>query len=722
MYKAAICAIVKNEHDYLLEWISYHRVIGVDYFLIYNNCDEEDDGTTRLLNKLEAIGVVHVIAWPDQGEWHLPSDIYLRPQIPAYYDGIERLRNQAEWVAFIDVDEFILPMREPDLPSTLALYRQYGAIGMNWKMFGSSGEKFKQDIPVCKRFIRASSQLCRANFHVKSIARPELIRDLNVHRPFLKKDMFVDEHGREITDPLGLHDSVSYDILRVNHYYTKSRQEWMQKAARGRADHPQKRLEESFRDTDFNDESDTFILKFYDSIIRGMRELARAANIESYPGLGAAAPRSTSRNARRLYARAGQPSFLQSSKTDQNSRSSGAINSQSKTLPVIDIRQRGNLGSRMIQYMVAQRIGAEAGECAISNLSLPEWGIVHPRLPGAPGEALEDPKTGHNVDIARVARLLFLGVKPRLSLVSGGQWLSNFPDLEFCRNLFPAEEQEYPGYGPEYLVCHIEFPEDRDWHGVLLPADFYAELAESTGLRLVFLGQREDNAYWQLLRKRFPDANFPSSSGPKADFQILRNSRYLVPGVDVSSWLAAWLSHAERIELAVSGLFHPVQEPRVNLLPLQDERYRFHLFPINYAVSTDRFEEAHAALTGSWRVIDREQLFALRSPRRIRRIESFLPFFDEEYYLQAYPDIAAAVRSDGLKSGFEHYTGIGFREGRGGFEFDIRWYSVAYPVAAREVGEGEYVDLLHHYVETGAARGYHARPEVKTNHNVTSRM
>src|SRR5580704_3496716 len=96
----AICAIVKNEHDYLLEWIAYHRVVGVDHFLIYNNSGLDDDGTTELLQKLRRIDAVELVPWPDRPNWCLPSGVHIRPQAPAYYDGVERLRNEAEWVAF----------------------------------------------------------------------------------------------------------------------------------------------------------------------------------------------------------------------------------------------------------------------------------------------------------------------------------------------------------------------------------------------------------------------------------------------------------------------------------------------------------------------------------------------------------------------------------------------------------------------------------------------
>lgn len=698
MHKLAICAIVKNEHDYLLEWIAYHRVVGADRFLIYNNCEETDDGTTDLLNKLHATGVVEAISWPDLPEWPLPDEVYTRPQVPAYYDGLARCRGEAEWVAFIDADEFIVPMQDEDLPTTLKSYRKYGAVGVNWRMFGSSGEMQKRPVPVCKRFIMASKEQNSVNCHVKCIAVPELVERLNTHRPFLlETGVLVDEFGKEITDPRGLHSSISYDILRINHYYTKSREEWTAKVARGKADHPRKRAEESFRNSDFNDERDTFILKFYDATVREMRKLARAAKIERYPREETADSKKTSAEARREYSR------------NEPGRNSGP-GSNPATQAVINILPRGTMGGRMIQLMVAERVRSLVPDCAISNVELPEWGIVHDRLTGPLGESLEDLRAGHQVDMARAVRLLSRGPDPRVTLATGGQWLTNFPDLEFCRKLFPAAEQEFPGFGADRLVCHVEFPDALDWHGVLLPAGFYADVAESTGLRLTFLGLRQDNCYWQALRKQFPTAEFVPSRGAKADFQVFRNSRFLVPGVGASSWLAAWLSRAERIVFPVSGLYHPIQEPNVHLLPLDDPRYSFYLFPINFSVFGSEFETYHAALAGKWRQVDRETLAALRVPRHARRIEPYLAFFDEEFYLRSYPDVASAVQSGGLERGLVHYQGSGFHEGRNAFPFDIRWYSIAYPDAAREVGDGEYVNLLHHYVETGAARGYKPVP------------
>jgi hypothetical protein len=49
-------AFAKNEGRFLLEWIAYHRVIGVTDFLIYTN--DCEDGSPDLLDRLQELGIV----------------------------------------------------------------------------------------------------------------------------------------------------------------------------------------------------------------------------------------------------------------------------------------------------------------------------------------------------------------------------------------------------------------------------------------------------------------------------------------------------------------------------------------------------------------------------------------------------------------------------------------------------------------------------------------
>ena len=90
LYNIVICAIMKNEAPYILEWIAYHRVIKVDHFLIYNN--DSTDETAEILQCLDAAGIISYIDWSDQ-----PDGIH---QKTAYLDAVKKLKGKCQWIAF----------------------------------------------------------------------------------------------------------------------------------------------------------------------------------------------------------------------------------------------------------------------------------------------------------------------------------------------------------------------------------------------------------------------------------------------------------------------------------------------------------------------------------------------------------------------------------------------------------------------------------------------
>ena len=51
-----IVGCMKNEAPYIVEWVAYHRAMGMDNFLIYTNGCE--DGTSEILDRLQEMGVL----------------------------------------------------------------------------------------------------------------------------------------------------------------------------------------------------------------------------------------------------------------------------------------------------------------------------------------------------------------------------------------------------------------------------------------------------------------------------------------------------------------------------------------------------------------------------------------------------------------------------------------------------------------------------------------
>ena len=241
--RLAIGAIVKNEAPYLLEWIAFHRVLGVTRFFIADN--GSDDGGGALLAALDAAGLVRHLPFPDR-----PG---VRPQLPAYRAILAAHGHEADWIAFIDADEFLLPACGPAgafqdaLPrfvARLGADASVGAVAVNWALYGSSGRLEAGPGLVVERFARRAEQgLFPANHHFKSILRTAAGPEPggNPHA-FRLPDPWrtVQADGRDLAPhPLGINGlsrEVVWGPLRLNHYVVKSREEFLtRKLPRGRA-------------------------------------------------------------------------------------------------------------------------------------------------------------------------------------------------------------------------------------------------------------------------------------------------------------------------------------------------------------------------------------------------------------------------------------------------------------------------------------------------------
>lgn len=93
----AIVSIVKNEEPYIREWIEYHKLVGVDHIYIYDN--GSNDKTVEIARKYQTEGFVTLIEFPGQGV-----------QLTAYDDALHKYKNDVDYMAFIDADEFLYSM------------------------------------------------------------------------------------------------------------------------------------------------------------------------------------------------------------------------------------------------------------------------------------------------------------------------------------------------------------------------------------------------------------------------------------------------------------------------------------------------------------------------------------------------------------------------------------------------------------------------------------
>ena len=219
----SICAIYRDEGDYLAEWVEFHRLAGVDRFYLYNNFSK--DNHREVLAPYVDEGIVTIRDWP-------VLDGRLG-QMPAYNDCLRWHRHDSRWIGVIDLDEFLFSPSGESLPAVLAEYEQWPGVVARWVMFGPSGHRTKQPGLVIENYQSRLDNL-GGGVNVKSVVDPtRVITSHSAHHfgyPYLSA---VDENHFPVRGPKM--ESDSSERLRVNHYHWKSEEEYIAKCARKHA-------------------------------------------------------------------------------------------------------------------------------------------------------------------------------------------------------------------------------------------------------------------------------------------------------------------------------------------------------------------------------------------------------------------------------------------------------------------------------------------------------
>jgi len=233
--KIALVCIAKNEDNYIQEWIDYHKKLGYDDIFIYQNnwrCQIEEPNVI----KIEYDGEVR--------------------QVPAYNDFIQKNKTNYDWVSFFDVDEFLVLKKHKNIKEFIQDYQDFDGIGVNWILFGDNNlTGVTDEYSVIKRFTKRQLGV---NEHIKSTIKLTNDVIMGVHAPHNKmlcntnKELFSGSFNRNTLD----------DIAQINHYFCKTREEFIEKINRGRSDTYQKRNIDEFDAHNINEIEDVTALKF----------------------------------------------------------------------------------------------------------------------------------------------------------------------------------------------------------------------------------------------------------------------------------------------------------------------------------------------------------------------------------------------------------------------------------------------------------------------------
>lgn len=180
----AVAACLKNEGQFLLEWVAHQRGIGFDkVFVITNDCT---DGTDFMADRLAQMGqVIHLRNQIDPGE---PPQVAGMRQLFAD----PRLADVA-WLLHCDGDEFLNVTTGGGKVTDLldAVGRDCDAIAVMWRVFGSDGVKDYEPCLVTERYTDRSPKPTAYQRWHKTMFRPDKFGWARDHMPKDPVDLSV---------------------------------------------------------------------------------------------------------------------------------------------------------------------------------------------------------------------------------------------------------------------------------------------------------------------------------------------------------------------------------------------------------------------------------------------------------------------------------------------------------------------------------------------------
>lgn len=237
-YYCSLCLIIRDENEYLEEWLRWHIGQGVEHFYIYDH-----DSKQPVKEFIEELGVqisekITIIEWKGK---------HADAQPDAYNNCLNRFRGESRWIGFIDADEHVRVNTGQTLPEFLRAYEEYAGVFANWITYSAGGQIKEKPGPLRKRFQKECHEDWWLDKAGKVIIQPYYMTDIVIHNGRAADGFYVvDAHGEKVYNYSLTDSHPTVDLICVDHYYTKSYEEWIKKLRRGSGHAKYRRKYEEF--------------------------------------------------------------------------------------------------------------------------------------------------------------------------------------------------------------------------------------------------------------------------------------------------------------------------------------------------------------------------------------------------------------------------------------------------------------------------------------------
>jgi hypothetical protein len=228
--KVCICTLGKSENRYIREYVQHYEIYGVDKIFLYDNNDINGERFDEVIKDYIDRGFVKILNW--------------RGEIKAIYkimnDCYTKNNNNYNWLIFYELDEFIHLYKNKSIKEFLGqkIFAKCQVIYLNFVQHTDNNLLFYENKSLALRFpevepnakkkigVQSIKSIIRGNISKLKINHIHFLsRHLKYCNGFGNKDKFVNYRQ---TRP-------DYKYNYIDHYYSKSTEEFINKVNRGDA-------------------------------------------------------------------------------------------------------------------------------------------------------------------------------------------------------------------------------------------------------------------------------------------------------------------------------------------------------------------------------------------------------------------------------------------------------------------------------------------------------
>ena len=222
--KICLCAVAKQENNYIREFVNYYKKFGVDKIFIYDNNNLNGEKFDNILSDYINSRYVEIIN--KRGKFY--------SQFLIYQNCYQRNYKKYNWLIFYDIDEFIFLKNYENIKDFLTekKFEKCKSIYLNWKIHTDNDFLYYENKSLHERFpkIYINNNYCVGKTIIRGNLKKIKIRSTHL----LDKRLQRCNGFGKIFKALGYNCKIpDYFFYYIDHYYYKSTEEFINKISKG---------------------------------------------------------------------------------------------------------------------------------------------------------------------------------------------------------------------------------------------------------------------------------------------------------------------------------------------------------------------------------------------------------------------------------------------------------------------------------------------------------